>query len=115
MARRRRTTENSRKDGVVVWEMLEHVRRDDRSTTQVVGNMKREGKPMLHGLTCWYVRADGSGKPAGHYRHGMKYGRPDCTVKAGNVSVKELHGKVFVDRGYIRRELFEVFYGSRQL
>ncbi len=50
MARRRRTTENSRKDAIVVWEALEHVRNDDRSPGQVSGYMRREGKPISHEL-----------------------------------------------------------------
>ncbi len=37
--------------------------------------------------------------------------RDDRDAKVRNVSVKELHGKVFADKGYIRRELFEELFG----
>ncbi len=74
---------------MVVWEALEHVRRDDRSPKQVAEYMKREGRHISYELICRYVRADESGESAGHCRHGMKYdrhGRPDRTVKVGNIS-----------------------------
>ncbi len=89
MAWRRRTTGNSRKESSGTRETLEHVRRDDRSPKQVAG-VHEEGRqvPMSHGLTCRYVRADGSRKLAGHCRHGMKYdrhGRPNRTAKVRNI------------------------------
>ncbi len=94
MARRERTTGNSRKDSPVVREVLEHVRRDDRSPRQVTGYMKREGRLMSHGLTCRYVRADESGELAGHCRNGMKHDRPNCTAKTGNFpGCTNIHGR----------------------
>lgn len=86
--RRKRTTANSHKDGVIVWEALEHVRNDDWSPKQVAGYMKKEGKPISHELIYQYVRADKSGELARHCRHGMKYnrhGRPGRTTKVKNI------------------------------
>lgn len=95
IARRRRTTENSRKDAIVVWEALEHVRNDDWSPKQVAGYMKKEGKPISHELIYQHIRADESGELAGHCRHRMKYnrhGRPDRTTKVKNIpNRKSIH------------------------
>lgn len=97
MSRRRRTTENSRKDPLVVWEALEHVRNDDWSPRQVSGYMRKEGKRISHGLIYRHIRADGSGELAGHCRHGMKYnrhGRPVRTTKVRNIpNRKSIHDR----------------------
>lgn len=88
MARRRRTTENGRKDAIVVWEALEHVRNDDWSPMQVSGYMRREGKLISHELIYRHIRADESGELARHCRHKMKYdrhGRPERTTKVRNI------------------------------
>jgi len=97
MARRRRTTENSRKDRLVVWEALEHVRNDDWSPRQVSGYMRKEGRYISHELIYRYIRADESGELAKHCRHGMKYnrhGRPERTTKVKNIpNRKSIHEK----------------------
>lgn len=88
MSRRRRTTENSRKDSLIVWEALEHVRNDDWSPRQTAGYMSKEGKHISHELIYRYIRADESGELARHCRHGMKYnrhGRQDRTTKVKNI------------------------------
>lgn len=108
MVRRRRSTENSRKDELIVWEALEHIRNDDWSPRQVSGYMKKEGKPISHELIYRHVRADASGELARHCRHGMKHdrhGRPDRTTKVKNIPnrtsihdrPKEADGKRFGD------------------
>lgn len=95
MARRRRTTENSRKDALIVWEALEHVRNDDWSPKQVSGYMKKEGKFISHELIYRHIRADESGELARHCRHKMKYnrhGRPERTTKVKNIpNRKSIH------------------------
>jgi len=88
MTRRKRTTSNSRKDGTIVWEALQHVRDDDWSPKQVAGYMRKEGKLISHELIYRYIRADEMGSLASHCRHKMKYnrhGRPDRTTKVKNI------------------------------
>lgn len=97
MTRRRRTTENSRKDAVIVWEALEHVRNDDWSPKQVSGYMKKEGKAISHELIYRHIRADESGELARHCRHKLKYnrhGRPERTTKVKNIPKrKSIHDR----------------------
>jgi len=88
MARRRRTAANGKKDEIIVWEALRHVKDDDWSPKQVAGYMKKEGKPISHELIYRYIRGDDTGKLASHCRHKMKYnrhGRPDRTTKVRNI------------------------------
>jgi len=88
IARRRRTTANSRKDKLIVWEALQHIRDDDWSPKQVAGYMRREGKHISHELIYQYIRGDDTGELASHCRHKMKYnrhGRPDRTTKVKNI------------------------------
>jgi len=88
MSRRKRTTSNSRKDGIIVWEALQHVKDDDWSPKQVAGYMRREGKPISHELNYQYIRGDETGRLASHCRHKMKYnrhGKPDRTTKVRNI------------------------------
>lgn len=88
MERRRRTTSNSSKDEVIVWEALNHIKDDDWSPKQVAGYMKKQGKPISHELIYRHIRGDRSGELASHCRHKMKYnrhGRPDRTTKVRNI------------------------------
>lgn len=88
MARRKRTTANSRKDPLVMWEALEHIKAEDWSPRQVAGYMRQQGKPISHELLYQYVRSDASGVLASHCRHKMKYnrhGRPKRNTKVKNI------------------------------
>lgn len=88
MERRKRTTANSKKDEVVVWEALQHVKDDDWSPWQVSGYMRQQGKPISHELIYQRIRGDESGELKAHTRHKMKYnrhGRPPRTTKVKNI------------------------------
>ncbi|MCM1347764.1 MAG: IS30 family transposase [Bacteroides sp.] len=97
MSRRRRTTENGRKDALIVWEALEHVRNDDWSPKQVSGYMRKERKFISHELIYRHIRADESGELAKHCRHGMRYnrhGRQIRTTKVKNIpDRKSIHDR----------------------
>lgn len=87
-ARRARTTTNSKKDSIIVWEALEHVRKDQWSPKQISGYMALHGKNISHELLYQYIRADKSGELEGNCRHRMKYnrhGRPERTTKVRNI------------------------------
>jgi IS30 family transposase len=86
--RRRRTTSNSKKDEIIIWEALEHLRRDQWSPMQISGSMALDGKRISHELIYQYIRADKSGELKKNCRHQMKYnrhGRPDHTSKVKNI------------------------------
>ena len=86
--RRRRTTSNSKKNEIIIWEALEHLRRDQWSPMQISGSMALDGKRISHELIYQYVRADKSGELKKNCRHQMKYnrhGRPDHTTKVKNI------------------------------
>ena len=88
MERRKRTTSNSAKDPVIVWEALELLKDEDWSPEQISADMRRRGKNISHELIYRYIRAYESGELARHCRHKMKYnrhGRPDRTTKVKNI------------------------------
>lgn len=88
MARRKRSTSNSAKDPVIVWEALNLLKEEDWSPQQISGEMKKRGKPISHELLYRHIRADETGELASHCRHKMKYnrhGRPDRTTKVKNI------------------------------
>lgn len=106
--RRKRTTSNSRKDPVLVWEALELLKEKQWSPKQISGKLSKEGKHISHELIYQYVRADKTGVLADNCRHKMKYnrhGRPDRTTKVKNIPnrisihdrPKEADGKRFGD------------------
>lgn len=86
--RRKRTTTNSTKDPVIVWEALNLLQENDWSPEQISAYMKSQGKNISHELIYRHIRADVTGKLAYHCRHKMKYnrhGRPDRTTKVRNI------------------------------
>ena len=87
-ARRQRTTTNSKKDEIVIWEALEYLRREQWSPMQISGYMALQGKRISHELIYQYIRADESGELKRNCRHQMKYnrhGRPDHTTRVRNI------------------------------
>ena len=87
-ARRQRTTTNSKKDEIVIWEALEYLRREQWSPMQISGYMALQGKRISHELIYQYIRADESGELRRNCRHQMKYnrhGRPDHTTRVRNI------------------------------
>ncbi len=106
--RRRRTTANSAKDPLIVWEALDLLKEEDWSPQQISAVMKRDGKDISHELIYRHIRADETGELASHCRHKMKYnrhGRPDRTTKVRNIPERvsihqrpaEADGKLFGD------------------
>lgn len=88
--RRKRTTTNSKKDSVLVWEALDLLVEKDWSPEEISGRLKREGKHISHELIYQYIRADKDkgGTLYMHCRHKMNYnrhGRPDKTTKVKNI------------------------------
>lgn len=91
MERRKRSTSNSAKDPVIVWEALELLKEEDWSPEQISANMKGRGKQISHELIYRHIRADESGELASHCRHKMRYnrhGRPDRTTKVRNIPAR---------------------------
>lgn len=88
LERRKRSTANSAKDPIIVWEALDLLEEKDWSPEQISADMKRRGKSISHELIYRHIRADESGNLASHCRHKMKYnrhGRPDRTTKVKNI------------------------------
>lgn len=88
LERRKRTTANSTKDPIIVWEALDLLEEKDWSPEQISADMKKRGKSISHELIYRHIRADESGRFASHCRHRMKYnrhGRPDRTTKVRNI------------------------------
>ena len=108
MERRRRTTTNSKKDPLIVWEALDLLKQKDWSPEQISGYMRAHGKSISHELIYQHIRADLTGELSSHCRHKMKYnrhGRPKRTTKVKNIPRRvsihqrpaEANGKRFGD------------------
>ena len=108
MERRRRTTTNSKKDPLIVWEALDLLKQKDWSPEQISGYMRAHGKSISHELIYRHIRADLTGELSSHCRHKMKYnrhGRPKRTTKVKNIPRRvsihqrpaEANGKRFGD------------------
>lgn len=88
LSRRKRTTANSRKDPVLIWEALDLVKSKQWSPKQVSGYMKKQGKFISHELIYQHIRADKSGELSQNCRHKMKYnrhGKPRRNTKVKNI------------------------------
>ena len=78
MARRKRSSANSKLPDILVWRIKELIKNEQWSPRQISGFLKNEGTKVSHQTIYNLIHADETGEFALNTRHKMKYRRRAC-------------------------------------